>query len=253
MPVFGVLSAGLRLIQPDGSLVTVARSAAAGVPSVPGNVVPAGTAISGRAIAEAIPCGRRISSTTRASSSPRTCGAGDGLGRAGDARRTAAREGAHHRVAQRGRSRGPGLPRRRRGLLQGFADQAALALENARLFGEAERRRREAELLAQLARSVNESLDLDVVLQRIAGAAQELCHSDIARIAMHDAGADAMMFHYWAGTVAGDWLSMRFEPGKGLGGQVLLTGRPARTDDYVNDRRFTREYCRWRSRRASPP
>src|SRR6185295_2195347 len=55
LPVFGVRSAGLRLIQPDGSLVTVARSAAAGVHSVPGNVVPRGTGISGRAIAEGRP------------------------------------------------------------------------------------------------------------------------------------------------------------------------------------------------------
>ena len=81
-----------------------------------------------------------------------------------------------------------------------------------------------------------------MVLQRIAGAVQELCHSDIARIAMHDAAAGAMMFRYWAGAVAGDWLGIRFEAGKGLGGQVLSTGRPARTDDYVNDRRFTRDY-----------
>ena len=69
LPVLGVRSAGLRLIQPAGSLLTVARSAAAGMHSVPGNVVPAGTGNPRAAPSPmAAPCGRRISSTTRASS-----------------------------------------------------------------------------------------------------------------------------------------------------------------------------------------
>ena len=243
LPVFGVRSAGLRLIQPDGSLVTVARSAAAGMHSVPGNVVPAATGISGRAIAD----GRPVR-TPNLLDDP-------GIVVTPHMRAQAMASGERAMLAVplrvKGRIIGSLSVADREGrvfldadatLLQGFADQAALALENARLYGEAERRRREAELLAQLARSVNESLDLTVVLQRIAGAVQELCHSDIARIAMHDAAAGAMMFRYWAGAAAGDWLSMRFEPGKGLGGQVLLTGRAARTDDYVNDGRFTRDY-----------
>ena len=127
-------------------------------------------------------------------------------------------------------------------LLQGFADQAALALENARLYGEAERRRREAELLAQLARSVNESLDLNVVLQRIAGAVQELCHSDIARIAMHDAAAGAMMFRYWVGASGRGLARHALRAGQGPGRPGPVDRPAARTDDYVNDRRFTRDY-----------
>ena len=243
MPVFGVRSAGLRLIQPDGSLVTVARSAAGGMHSVPGNVVPPGTGIAGRAIAD----GRPVR-TPNLLDDP-------GIVLTPHMRAQAMASGERAMLAVplrvKGRIIGSLSVADREGrvfldadatLLQGFADQAALALENARLYGEAERRRREAELLAQLARSVNESLDLDVVLQRIAGAVQELCHSDVARIAMHDAAAGAMMFRYWSGPAAGDWLSMRFEPGKGLGGRVLSTGRPDRTDDYVNDRRFTGDY-----------
>ena len=243
LPVFGVRSARLRLIQPDGSLVTVARSAAASGHSVPGNVVPAGTGISGRAIAD----GRPVR-TPNVLDDP-------GIVLAPHMRAHAMASGEQAMLAVplrvKGRIIGSLSVGDREGrvfldadaaLLQGFADQAALALENARLYGEAERRRREAELLALLARSVNESLDLDVVLQRIAGAAQELCRSDIARIAMHDAAAGAMKFRFWAGAADGDWLSICFEPGKGLGGHVLLTGRPHRTDDYVNDRRFTSEY-----------
>ncbi|HET9036590.1 MAG TPA: GAF domain-containing protein, partial [Myxococcaceae bacterium] len=41
---------------------------------------------------------------------------------------------------------------------QTFANQAALALENARLYEEAERRRREAEVVAEISRTINASL-----------------------------------------------------------------------------------------------
>jgi two-component system NtrC family sensor kinase len=54
--------------------------------------------------------------------------------------------------------------------LQAFADQAALAFENARLYEESQRERREATALAETARSLALSLDLDEVGERIANA-----------------------------------------------------------------------------------
>ena len=143
LPVFGVRSAGLRLIQPDGSLVTVARSAAAGMHSVPGNVVPPGTGISGRAIAD----GRAVR-TSNLLDDP-------GIVVTPHMRAQALASGERAMLAVplrvKGRIIGSLSVADREGrtflhadatLLQGFADQAALALENARLYGEAERRRR---------------------------------------------------------------------------------------------------------------
>jgi len=44
------------------------------------------------------------------------------------------------------------------------------------------------------------------------------------------------------------------EPGKGFGGQALLTGRPVRTDDYLSDPASAQEYLGAVGRtRASPP
>src|SRR5262249_805601 len=54
------------------------------------------------------------------------------------------------------------------GLIQAFAGSAALALENARLYGEATRRRHEAEELARVARLLTETLDFPTVANRIA-------------------------------------------------------------------------------------
>ena len=128
-------------------------------------------------------------------------------------------------------------------LLEAFAGQAAVALENARLYAEAQRRRREAEVLAELARTISASLDLDTVLQRIAEGARELAASDLARIALTERDGTGLVFRYWVGApLTPEWDTMRIEPGKGLGGLVLLTGRPFRTDDYANDPRFSKEY-----------
>lgn len=50
------------------------------------------------------------------------------------------------------------------------AQHVALALDNARLFGEAERRTRELTLLNEISRAISASLDLDVVMERTAHA-----------------------------------------------------------------------------------
>src|SRR6266446_1089376 len=65
-------------------------------------------------------------------------------------------------------------------MAEALADQAALTLENARLFADEEHRRREAEILAELARTIGGTLDLETVLRRVTEAAQELCRSQMA-------------------------------------------------------------------------
>jgi len=126
-------------------------------------------------------------------------------------------------------------------VLSGFADQAALALQNARLFEDAERRRREAEVVADLARTINASLDLATVLPAVVEGARELCGSDLATIALREPGGEPALMRYSAGftdSLAG----MPIEPGKGLGGLVLGSGRPLRTQDYAGDPRFSKDY-----------
>lgn len=127
-------------------------------------------------------------------------------------------------------------------LLAGFADAAALALQNARLYEDARRRRREAEVVAELAGRISASLDLGAVLQAVVEGARELCRSDLATICLREADAGALVMRYWAGARNPGLSSVRIEPGKGIGGLVLTTGLPFRTDDYVGDPRFTKDY-----------
>jgi GAF domain-containing protein/CheY-like chemotaxis protein len=135
-------------------------------------------------------------------------------------------------------------------LSDGIARQAAIAVANARLYEETERRRREAEVLADIARTINASLDVDTVLQRVAEAARELCASDMGRIGLWDAAAGAVVMRYRVGARSETDAELRIEPSKGVGGIVLVTGRPFRTDDYANDSRITGDYMAY-ARQAS--
>ncbi|HEX6398812.1 MAG TPA: GAF domain-containing protein, partial [Steroidobacteraceae bacterium] len=127
-------------------------------------------------------------------------------------------------------------------LLRTFADQAAIAIENARLYEEAGRRQREAELLADVIRSINGSLDLSTVLRRIAEGAREVCHADMAFIALRDPDSDTVAFRQWPGARYDDYRSFRVAAGQGACGLVLSTGRPFRTDNYLEDTRFGPEF-----------
>jgi two-component sensor histidine kinase/DNA-binding NarL/FixJ family response regulator len=141
-------------------------------------------------------------------------------------------------------------------LAEEVACRCALAVDNARLYREAraeigrrmqaereaEQRRREAEVLARLAQTLSASLDLDTVLQRVAEGAWELCGSERALIMLREPGAEALVSRYQAGFPQMPYVELRIEPGKGMGGWVLATGRSLRTADYAADPRFSKDY-----------
>jgi len=128
-------------------------------------------------------------------------------------------------------------------LAEALADQAAITLEHARLFAEEERRRREAEVLADLARTIGAAPELATVLQRVTEAAQELCRSDGAMIGLRIPDSDAVLLRYWTASWYTDVARVRVLPGQGLGGLALADGRPARTDHYLHDPRISRDYA----------
>lgn len=57
----------------------------------------------------------------------------------------------------------------------------------------------EVEVVAELARTISASLDLDVVLQRIADGARRLCGSDLCTIALRDPGSCTLTLRYRSG------------------------------------------------------
>jgi PAS domain S-box-containing protein len=124
-------------------------------------------------------------------------------------------------------------------LLEGVTSQMGLALELRR---QTDERLRESDVFADLVKSINTSLDLDTVLQRVSEAARDLTGADLARITLRDASSHTMAFRYWVGARFAGYDSVRIERGKGLGGVAWNTGRPQRTDNSADDPAFSRDY-----------
>ena len=71
-------------------------------------------------------------------------------------------------------------------LVKQVADQLSLALENARLFQEAQRRAREMTALAEVAREISATLELQGVLDRIAHQAMEILNATTSAVYVPD-------------------------------------------------------------------
>ena len=71
-------------------------------------------------------------------------------------------------------------------LLQTLANSMSVALENARLFDETQRRTRETAALAEVGRDISSTLDLPTVMDRIARHAKDLLAADTSAIFLPD-------------------------------------------------------------------
>jgi signal transduction histidine kinase/ActR/RegA family two-component response regulator/putative methionine-R-sulfoxide reductase with GAF domain len=128
-------------------------------------------------------------------------------------------------------------------LVEAVGRQAGLLVDNARLHADGERRRREAETFAEVTRVLNASLDLGTVLPRIAESGRDLCGADMAWIALRERESGRLVYRHWIGARHTDYDRYSVEAGKGAGGQVLLTGRPFRSDNYLEDPRISPDYA----------
>lgn len=97
-------------------------------------------------------------------------------------------------------------------LLETFGGQAAIALQNARLYAEATMRARRMRRVAELSRLVSESLDLERVYAFVVRAARELLDVDFSRL--------------WLLEENGEWLALAAESSREREG--ALPGAPDR-------------------------
>jgi PAS domain S-box-containing protein len=117
-------------------------------------------------------------------------------------------------------------------MLTAFGAHAAIAIESAQLYADAERRRREAQTLADVARDLAECHDLDTVLARIARGANALCGADVTSLAVRDADGSFPARHV-IGARSDVYRRFRVMPGLGIGGQAVVSGRPERAAERV--------------------
>jgi PAS domain S-box-containing protein len=117
-------------------------------------------------------------------------------------------------------------------MLTAFGGHAAIAIESARLYADVERRRSEAQTLADVARDLAESYDLDTVLERIARGANALCAADVTSLAVRDADGSFPARHV-IGARSEAYRRFRALPGLGIGGHAVVSGRPGRAAERI--------------------
>lgn len=124
-------------------------------------------------------------------------------------------------------------------LLQNLADQAAAALENARLYTETQRRTRELAALNRASRVMASSLDLNIVLEQMLAEVKSLLEAEGASALLLDTPtSEELVFAAAASPGAEIMIGLRVPLTTSIAGWVARNGQPVLIDDTQHDRRF---------------
>jgi GAF domain-containing protein/CheY-like chemotaxis protein len=122
-------------------------------------------------------------------------------------------------------------------LLQTLASSMSVALENARLFDETQRRTRETAALAEVGREISSTLDLPTVMDRIARHAKDLLNAGTSAIFLPDAGGQTYRAIVAVGDIAEAVQSTVINVGDGIIGNLVQKGRAELINDTGADPR----------------
>jgi GAF domain-containing protein len=118
------------------------------------------------------------------------------------------------------------------GYLAAFADQVAVALENARLYGASEQRATELDTLREIDQAITTRLELPAVLEAVVAGAMRMLSNPFAQIILWDEATQRLRFGAALGPEAERVRSQTFEMGRGINGTVALSRQPIILDDY---------------------
>src|SRR5215467_9387352 len=236
LPIFGVDAAGLRLMRPDGRLEAIAWAGSAIGFFQPGHMLAPGDGLVARAVTE----GRAV--YTRDVFDDQKVSLTD------DLRTRLVESGTRALLAAPLRAKGEligvlavasrnvhDFSEDDANLLQTFADQAALAMQNARLYGDATRRQRESEEVARVAQTLTGSLDEDDIAQRIVASVLPVLRALSLgfRLLQPDGSLRVLAQAQAVGTIG---IPGHVVPaGHGISGRVVAEGRPVVSADVLND------------------
>jgi PAS domain S-box-containing protein len=129
-------------------------------------------------------------------------------------------------------------------LLQAIADQAGIAVLNARLYAESQRQARVMTAVAESAAVITATLKLDDVLQRILEQISQALRVEVVSLALLDAGEQTLEFRASTGGKGQSVIGIRLPIDKGIAGWVAREGRGAIVSDARKDWRFYPEIDR---------
>ncbi len=110
-------------------------------------------------------------------------------------------------------------------LMQAIADQAGIAVLNARFYDESQRQARVMTALAESAVTLNASLHLDQVLQRILDQTGRALQAQVVLLALVDEVHQQLIYRAAVGDIAQKVIGYRLPIGQGVAGRVASEGR----------------------------
>jgi PAS domain S-box-containing protein len=126
-------------------------------------------------------------------------------------------------------------------VVSAFADHAATAVANAQLFDESQRRVQAMVALAETARVVTASINLEDVLQRILEQTLVSMRLEAASLALISSASGELEFKAARGKGSEGVVGLRLKAGQGLVGWVVEHGIPIVVPDTRTDSRFSPE------------
>lgn len=122
-----------------------------------------------------------------------------------------------------------------RDLIDGFVAQAAVAIRNARLFAESERRRSIAEALAGVGRALARSLDVAVISEQIAESLRGLLRARSSAVYRLDPKSGGLVVMASTGTLATMFEPNTVLPAGSVAHLAVAQRRPIATANFLDD------------------
>jgi signal transduction histidine kinase len=119
-----------------------------------------------------------------------------------------------------------------------IADQAATAIEKSRYLGEIENHARQLATLNEVSSTITSTLDLQTVLNLIMDKAVAILDAEAASLWITDEEHGELVFKVNLGPAVGSLAGMRLPLGRGIAGEVAVSGRPIIVNDVHNDPRW---------------
>jgi signal transduction histidine kinase len=126
---------------------------------------------------------------------------------------------------------------RHQAMLEAFADQAGIAIQNARLFAESQRRARETQALLEAGRAVNQSLEVAETIGLILNQAREVLGVTSCGLFTLDAASGELAPVASLDMDEATRARIRIRVGEGITGAAVAEGRPVQSPDLFNDPR----------------
>ena len=123
-------------------------------------------------------------------------------------------------------------------LVQAIADQAGIAVLNARLYAESQRQAQVMTAVAESAAVITASLQLDQVLQRILEQISQALDTEVVSLALIDPHEKVLEFKASTGETQYPIIGLRLNMDQGIAGWVAREGRGAVVADVSQDERF---------------